>query len=255
MKANILTLRILSLCLALLALHGCNQSSEDVTVLPSFGSYPDVIAKKQAFFDFMSPIIEAENNKVTVDRERMLAISSRLDDGKKPAKKDIVWLQALAEEYGVEMPSLEDKQAWALLKRRVDTVPLRLALAQSANESSWGTSRFAVEGFNMFGMWCFSAGCGIVPSARTQGMDHEVAIYPSVNASVAAYLHSINRVETYTPLRKQRYKLHQQGKKPTAVELAEELGGYSEHGEECEKELQSMIRVNYDLMSTNPPKL
>ena len=38
---------------------------------------------------------------------------------------------------------------------RVDTVPASLALAQAAKESGWGTSRFAREGYNLFGYWFF----------------------------------------------------------------------------------------------------
>ena len=34
---------------------------------------------------------------------------------------------------------------------RVDSVPLSLVLAQGAEESGWGTSRFAAEGNALFG--------------------------------------------------------------------------------------------------------
>ena len=83
-------------------------------------------------------------------------------------------------------------------------------------------------------------------------MTHEVARYASVNESVAAYIRSINRVQMYTPLRKLRHDIRQQGDRPTAIELAQELEGYSERGEEYVHEIQSMIRINYDLMSGSP---
>jgi len=85
-------------------------------------------------------------------------------------------------------------------------------------------------------------------------MTHEVAKYGSVNESVAAYIRSINRVYMYTPLRKLRRSIRKKGDRPTAIELAEELSGYSERGEEYVKEIQSMIRTNYDLM-TSPASL
>ena len=51
------------------------------------------------------------------------------------------------------------------LKRRVDIVPPSLALAQAAEESGWGTSRFAIKGNSLFGQWDFS-GKGIKPKEQ-----------------------------------------------------------------------------------------
>ncbi|NWF35933.1 glucosaminidase domain-containing protein [Mariprofundus sp. KV] len=253
--------KLLTLMLPLLLLSGCGQegitgvhlNETYVVTLPDFASYSDVKEKKRAFFDFLRPIIEQENSKVMLDRKRMLALEAILKERGGFSPTDASWLKQLAENYRVEMPSFDDEQAWTLLKRRVDTVPFRLALAQAANESSWGTSRFAREGLNLFGQWCFTQGCGIVPSHRAPDMTHEVATYASVNASVAAYIHSINRVQMYTPLRKLRRSIRKRGDKPTAIELAQELSGYSERGEAYVSEIQSMIRTNYNLMS--PPDL
>ena len=38
----------------------------------------------------------------------------------------------------------------------MDEVPVSLALAQSAKETGWGTSRFAQEGNALFGQWTWS---------------------------------------------------------------------------------------------------
>jgi len=142
---------------------GCSQDSATASVnveqiglvrtLPDFTSYRDVKEKKKAFFNFLRPIIENENSKVRAQRQQMLQIREHLDSGKFLSVNDTAWLQALATEYNVELPNVNDEVAWKLLRRRVDTVPFRLALAQAANESSWGTSRFAREGFNLFGQW------------------------------------------------------------------------------------------------------
>ena len=51
--------------------------------------------------------------------------------------------------------------------KRVDIIPISLVLAQAANESSWGESRFAKKGNNYFGMWCYTPKCGIVPQKKT----------------------------------------------------------------------------------------
>lgn len=179
----------------------------------------------------------------------MMDIRDRMDRHQVVSEKDQHWLQALAAEYRIDVTAVNEVQLWVLLKRRVDTVPYRLALAQAANESNWGTSRFAREGLNLFGQWCFTPGCGMVPTKRATGKMHEVARYKSVNESVAAYIRSINRVHMYTPLRILRRDIRNRGERPTAIELAQEISGYSERGEAYVQEIQQMIRINYDLMS------
>mgnify|MGYP002064425563 CR=1 FL=1 len=92
----------------------------------------------------------------------------------------------------------------AELRRRVDTVPIRLALAQAAKESGWGTSRFARKGNNFFGQWCYDEGCGLVPRARGEGRSHEVRAFDSPGDSVASYLRNINTHHGYRELRHAR---------------------------------------------------
>ena len=43
------------------------------------------------------------------------------------------------------------------LLMRLQTHPVSIVLAQAALESAWGTSRFYMEGNNVFGIWSFSA--------------------------------------------------------------------------------------------------
>ena len=254
------------LLIAVLMLLSCNQEKDlalaesvgptvaVVTEIPDFAAIKNSTAKKKAFFDFLRPIIRAENAKVARIRVRMLNISEMVDNGDDVSPEDQQWLLTLAKKYHVDMATLDDEEAWLLLKRRVDTVPFRLALAQAANESSWGTSRFAREGRNFFGEWCFTEGCGLVPARRQEGMTHEVAVFSSVNESVASYIYHLNRVDIYTPLRVKRYKLHKNGNKPTAHELAAGLTGYSERGEAYVDSIRKMIRVNYDLMAGSETK-
>ncbi len=244
---------IVSLLFAIvLFVASCDQSDAKLPAsndLPDFASFQDVKAKKLAFFNYLRPIVETENERVRIQRKRMVDIRNRLDLGKAISDEDQAWLIQLTEEYHIDTASLDEEQLWKLLRRRVDTVPFRLALAQAANESNWGSSRFAREGLNLFGQWCFTPGCGMVPARRDEGKLHEVARYGSVNESVAAYIRSINRVYMYTPLRKLRRDIRKRGERPTAIELAQELSGYSERGEEYVKEIQSMIRINYSLMA------
>ncbi|SMF60987.1 Uncharacterized FlgJ-related protein [Alteromonadaceae bacterium Bs31] len=119
-----------------------------------------------------------------------------------------------------------------------------MALAQAANESSWGRSRFAIEGHNYFGQWCFKSACGFVPKHRPSEAKHEVRRFSSTRQSVAAYLFNINSHEAYKNLRQLRADLRSSKQPLSGIALAQGLGKYSERGDEYITELREMIRVN-----------
>lgn len=198
----------------------------------------DVKDKKKRFFDFMRPIVNDENGKV-------LALREQLIDAKKNKNNHELVAKA-AKNYHVEWTT--GKESWKKLLERVDAVALELVLAQSANESAWGQSRFAKEGNNFFGQWCYKKGCGIVPKKRDKGTKHEVAKFDSVNESVRSYIKNINNMRVYAPLREIRRDNRKAGKKPDANAQAGGLIKYSQRREEYVKELRSMIRVNKKLM-------
>jgi Bax protein len=88
--------------------------------------------KKQRFFSFLGPVVVAENDRIRAQRARL--IDALEGDNEKI-------LSQLRVEYDLP-PQAPVEQ----LLKRVDIVPLELVLAQAANESMWGRSRFAREG-------------------------------------------------------------------------------------------------------------
>lgn len=213
------------------------------SAVPDFRQFTAGPERKAAFLEFMQPLIEAENERVRQDRERLLAI---IADGD-PGFLDRRWLASLAKGYALDEadPELLDN-----LLRRVDTVPLSLALAQSAKESGWGSSRFARNGNNLFGEWCFDEGCGMVPRARSEGRRHEVRTFSSPRESVVSYLENINTHAKYLAFRLERARLRAQGRPLSGTVLADRLSQYSERRDAYVEELQQLIRVN-DLESFN----
>jgi len=198
----------------------------------------DVKDKKKRFFDFMRPIVIDENNRVLKLREELIA--ARKDQTKS------AWIAKTAEDYSVKWET--GNENWDKLLERVDAVALEVALAQSANESAWGQSRFATQGSNFFGQWCYRKGCGIVPKRRDKGTKHEVAKFSSVNKSVRSYIKNINTGRVYAPLRKVRKENRAAGKQPDTIAQAGGLIKYSQRREAYVKEIRSMIRFNKKLM-------
>jgi Bax protein len=126
----------------------------------------------------------------------------------------------------------------------VDPVPPSLALAQAAIESAWGTSRFAVQGNNLFGQWCYKKGCGLVPLQRNSDSHHEVAKFATVSESVESYIRNINTHRAYIDFRATRAQLRGAESPASGYQLAENLLEYSELREKYVHEVQAVIRIN-----------
>ena len=199
---------------------------------PDFSSFKDVKQKKTAFFDYMYAFVLAENKKILAEQTVL-----------NTQPRNSAEVKRLCEKYSKNCSTIDDAH-FAKLKRRIDIVPPSLALAQSANESAWGTSRFALKGYNYFGQWCYSKGCGLVPSKRNTGSSHEVRKFNNGQESVRSYLFNLNTGHAYEDLRKKRAAGRLKNIQPSSLDLAEGLIRYSERREEYVKELQSMIRYN-----------
>lgn len=214
--------------------------------LPDFGRFRDVKQKKEAFFHYLLPMIRQSNERIRKDRSLLLGIREALIAGTTIGQPSSEALEILVDRYkltralrtGEDLITTVD----ALLLR-VDVVPASLVLAQAANESGWGTSRFAREANNLFGTWCFTSGCGLAPRSREAGLTHEVARYDSVQQGIDAYIRNINTHRAYRELRQIRADSRNQ-QLFSGVAMAEGLLQYSARGEAYVREIQQMIRSN-----------
>jgi Bax protein len=201
------------------------------SAIPDFGSIKDVKQKKKAFFDYMYPLILAENKKVIAERAIV------------KSNKTSAQLTKICEKYSKNCDTIDTKKRQDLLKR-IDVIPPSLAMAQGANESAWGTSRFARKGSNFFGQWCYTKGCGIVPAKRDKGSKHEVKRFSSSQQSVGGYIFNLNTGRAYSLIRKLRAAARDKSTNPSGYELAKGLINYSQRREAYVKEIRSMISYN-----------
>ena len=215
--------------------------------VPDFSVYADVTDKKQAFFDYLRPAVEAQNAYLLRVRQYIQGLQAKVAQGESLSEGQQEEIDWLVNEYRVDEDQRQ-RQVFDALLRRIDIIPVELVLVQSANESAWGTSRFAVEGYNFFGMWCFVENCGFVPNRRNEGAIHEVAKYDDLSSAMYSYMRNLNRHPAYEKLRTIRAQLRNTQQDITAMKLAEGLEDYSERGEEYIDELQNMIRTNRELI-------
>lgn len=213
-----------------------------VKAMPGDMAALGIAQRKALFFRIVLPLVMAENERLARQRARLEQAFAR----------GVLWhgthawrfVQRLASSFGLQ-GDLNDPDFRARLLRRVDTLPLGLALAQAANESAWGMSRFAVQGNALFGQWTWVADAGITPLQRATGARHSVRAYPNLQASVRAYMHNLNVGHAYQDLRHLRARLRAQGQEPDGHGLAGMLQRYSERGEAYIAEIRGMIRSNH----------
>jgi Bax protein len=219
-------------------------ADEEEPAIPDFAAVADPDERKQLFFEFLQPYVDAQNDKVRSQRARLLGLLERIGEGLPLERRDRVFLLELGREYQVEGTDYMDPGYLERLRRRVDVLPPSLVLAQAAKESGWGSSRFAKEAYNFFGQWCFEQGCGLVPSRRRASASHEVKAFDSIEAAVQAYFQNLNTFPSYIDLRLIREQLRAQDQPIDGLALTEGLYSYSERGHDYVRELQSLIRYN-----------
>jgi Bax protein len=218
--------------------------------VPDFASIKDTDTRKKAFFEYLTPFIERENARIEKLRPQIEELRAKLTAGQQLTVEEYAFVYSLFDEYRIDMLDADVEGLNELLVR-VDVLPVSLVLTQAAKESGWGSSRFAVEGYNFFGQWCFKAGCGVVPSRRGAGRYHEVAVFTDAAASVNAYFYNLNTFYTYEELRRIRAQLRQADGAVAAHKLAAGLVRYSERGQQYVEEITAMIHSTTKLLGAS----
>ena len=204
--------------------------------------------KRELFIKILLPLILAENEKINEDRKKLFKILSK--DFNTVGER--VWLKRRFKEYKIEDKDLAE------LKERMDIVPVSIALAQAANESGWGTSRFALEGNALFGQWTWSKK-GIMPKNKDPNQTHKVLQFQILRASVRAYKNNLNTHNAYKEFREKRAQLRQEGSTIVGLELTKYLKAYAAIGEKYVVLLNDIISNNsltdFDKANLLPTKL
>ncbi|MDG6773044.1 glucosaminidase domain-containing protein [Thiomicrorhabdus sp. ZW0627] len=205
---------------------------------PDFANIKDVKLKKQLFFEYLTPYIQQANEAIL--KERAFIQSLNFNRLNKKQRKEV---RLLMQKYRIE-PQYLTQQTQETLLKRIDIIPNSMALAQAANESSWGTSRFAIQANNYFGQWCFKKGCGLVPLRRPEGQYHEVKKFASPLESVQSYMLMLNNRPAFKTLRDLRQQARKANNSVNGILLAQGLESYSALKARYVEIISSMIRTN-----------
>ena len=208
----------------------------------------DTKQKRELFIKIILPLILAENEKIKDDRKKLFQILSKNFN----TAGEKVWLKRRFKEYKIDDKDLSK------LKMRMDIVPVSIALAQAANESGWGTSRFALEGNALFGQWTWSKK-GISPKNKDPNQTHKVLQFQVLKASVRAYKNNLNTHNAYKEFREERARIRENSEDINGLKLTKYLKNYASIGEKYVRILESIIKNNsltdFDKSNLLPTKL
>jgi len=215
--------------IVLLVVYYTKEKKEPKTIktqpitLPLTKKTISVSQKKKRFFALLVPAVDKvykELQKNYLDTQELI--------NKEPQNPKILEL----------MKSYSAKNPQDLLMR-MKPHPRSIALAQSAMESAWGTSRFFKVANNVFGVWSFNENEPRVAAGQKRG-DKTIHLkkYATIDDSIKDYYKILATGKAFQKFREEKMKTDD------PYELVKYLDKYSERGAEYTKELASMIRHN-----------
>lgn len=196
------------------------------------------------------PKIQTANNKILLQRNMIIGLKDSVVNGETLNDFQFKQFNHLLKKYKLDpvsddpAPQKEDlKVLLTGLLERLDIIPIKLVMAQAIIESGWGSSGFAKNQNNYFGVHCYTEGCGVKPAGDKDARFY-VKSYPNEMAAIEDYIWNLNTGNAYKGLREARTDERLKHKSPDALELAKELSKYSEKGEEYIDMVSNIIK-NY----------
>ncbi len=196
----------------------------------------EVSELKQTFFRTLLPLILKVNEEILADRVKLELLQSTLLAGQEINDVQSKWLYNLSKSYDVTPGNITE------LLHRVDAVSPALALAQAAQESGWGRSRFAIKGNALFGQRTWDKGFGMVPKRRSG--KYEVKSFPSLIDSVRSYARNLNIHPAYRDFRLLRADMRVKNLVLNPYHLVGTLQAYSEHRDVYVQTIRKILRAD-----------
>ena len=176
-------------------------------------------------------------------KKQLLIIKKSLLISKTLNKKDQQFINNIALEYNLDTLNKHKIDIILTLLDLVDEIPNSIVIAQAANESGWGTSRFAKEFNALFGEYTFDIKNGIIPIYRSNEDKYLIKYFTTINESVESYFNNLNTHSAYNGFREARKKLRKNNLELDPLHLVEYLKFYVKD-ENYVKTIKSIIKTN-----------
>ena len=198
---------------------------------------------KKDFVKTLLPLISYENQNILLERSKLKNIQDFLINNNSLSKDNLKFLNKISKKYRIDSDNKHKYDLVIELLDRVDIIPSSIVLAQAANESGWGKSRFARDYNALFGEYTYNYSNGVVPLLREEGATHLVKAFDSVDKSVQSYFNNLNSHHAYKDFRKVRKIMREKNNFSDIKLLVEELDSYAADVNYI-KTINSIIEVN-----------
>jgi Bax protein len=182
---------------------------------------------KKLFVDHVTPMIKANNEQILKERNKILKIIQK----KTLTPEDNEILDYLYTKYKVDKNNIKD------LLKRVDIIPIPMAVSQAALESGWGTSRFAKQANALFGQKTTS-------SSSIDSKTDKYAKFEDFSDSIESYMRNLNTNKAYDEFRKERALQRAKDGKFNNKALINTLLKYSTRGKEYVRHVKQILASN-----------
>jgi len=196
--------------------------------------------QKKEFIKLLLPLVQKSDAKVRKERKFVKNFFENAGNNsfREISEISLARLISLYKKYKIH--NLFDKHEYL---KKIDVVPVSLAIAQAAAESGWGKSRFVLEANNIFGEWTYS-GNGIVPIDREEGKTHTLRIFKTLQASVDSYVLNLNRHKAYRNFRAKRERARKKEIIYNGLMAAKTMLYYSQRRGKYVRFLENIIKSN-----------
>ena len=204
------------------------KKTEYSVLLTSTDWRKNISQKKTKFIETVLPLISFENQKILIERKRLIEIKNYLEEQKTLMQNDFFYLNKMVKKYQIKSRNKHKIDLVNELLFSVDVIPNSIVLAQAVNESGWGTSRFAREYNALFGQYTYDINNGVVPYEREKGKKHLIRNFSSIDKSVESYFRNINTHYAYQRFREVRSQIHKSDLNKNIKLLTQTLNVYAE---------------------------
>ena len=193
--------------------------------------FVSVSEQKQQFINQVLPAILVVKFRMENKSRKVNRIMKKMEIGDSLKLSEAAFVDSMMQQYRAK--------SYENLLMRMKPHPTSLVLAQAALESGWGSSRFALEGNNLFGIWTSPTDTYVMKSRHRKGEKPiYVKKYMNIAESIDHYFLTIGRNNAYRQFRNKRYE------EANVFQLIETLDGYSERGDDYTLQLKKMIEWN-----------
>lgn len=183
--------------------------------------------KKKTFIDMIIPSILVAKHRMVEERKKV----ARLLRIEELSEKESLWLTK--KRYIFKASNIDE------LYDKMELHPTSIVIAQAIIESGWGTSRFFEKANNVFGIWSFNKHEKRIAASEKRGKKTiYLKKYSSVEQSISDYFLILSTKDAYKGFREKRLESQD------PFILIEQLGKYSELGEEYIENLKNTIVKN-----------